>query len=441
MEHSAPSFSPDGKIVLWTVLNRTYRASMMEMTFENGRWSSPHRAAFADSTADDYYPSFSPDGKKLYFSSRRKVPAGYSENRSLRIWEVDRTEHGWGVPVPFDSLVSDGEEYAHSITSEGTLFFSSSQGGSTSWNLLRSAKVNGVYTRPELLPYSINSVGYEDGPYVAPDESFLIFDSQRPEGLDGGIDLYISFNKEGEGWTIPVTMGPKINSNAAERFARLSPDGKYLFFGSGRNMSETNIGFDIFWIDAAVIEELRKEATAQTKIDQPLGQDIIASLRNDDAESASSKFKLWLTLHPNSLDATIVYSSLLRKQKNYPEAARILAVNPVQWAESSAVMMEKALVKFGLNNDDEALRLLAPILAEGDQLRERYIYLSRALLDMERFDISDEYFEKAMTLHASPAPYYTRGCVYAKLGEKDKAFIALNKAVDLGMSVRKEYED
>lgn len=44
MEHSAPSFSPDGKIVLWTVLDRMYHASMMEMTFENGRWSSPHRA-------------------------------------------------------------------------------------------------------------------------------------------------------------------------------------------------------------------------------------------------------------------------------------------------------------------------------------------------------------------------------------------------------------
>ena len=237
-----------------------------------------------------------------------------------------------------------------------------------------------------------------------------------------------------------MNMGPKINSDATERFARLSPDGKYIFFGSGRNMSETNIGFDIFWIDAAVIEELRKEATAQTKIDQPLGQDIINSLRNDDADSASSKLKQWLTLHPNSLDATIIYSSLLRRQKNYPEAERILTQNPVKRAENTAVIMEKALVKFGLNNDEEALRILAPILTEGDQLRERYIYLSRALLDMTRFEISDEYFEKAMTLHASPAPYFNRGCAYAKVGEKDKAFVALNKAVELGMGVKKEYE-
>jgi Tol biopolymer transport system component len=441
MEHSAPSFSPDGKIVLWTVLDRTYRASMMEMTFENGRWSAPHRAAFADSTADDYYPSFSPDGKKLYFSSRRKLPAGYPDNHSIRIWEVDRTEHGWGNPVPVDSTVSDGEDYAHSITRDGTFYFSSSQGGSTNWNIMRSEKVNGMYTRPQLLPYSINSVGYEDGPYVAPDESFLIFDSQRPEGLDGGIDLYISFKTENGGWTIPVNMGPKINSNAAERFARLSPDGKYFFFGSTRNMSETNIGFDIFWIDAAVIEELRKEPSAETKIDQPLGKDIMASLRKDDVDSGSGYFKQWLDLHPNSLDAAIIYSSLLRRQKNYPEADRVLTQNSVRWAENKAVIMEKALVKFGLHNDEEALRILSPILKEGDQLRERYIYLSRALLDMARFEISDEYFEKAMAIHASPGPYFNRGCAYAKMGEIDKAFVALNKAVDFGIGVRKEYED
>jgi tetratricopeptide (TPR) repeat protein len=82
-----------------------------------------------------------------------------------------------------------------------------------------------------------------------------------------------------------------------------------------------------------------------------------------------------------------------------------------------------------------------PILVEGDQLRERYIYLSNALLGMGRFEVSDDYFEKAMTLHASPSPYYSRGCVYAKMGQKDKAFVALNRAVDLGMRVRKEYED
>ena len=69
MEHSAPAFSPDGSVVLWTVVDSNYHGYLLEMKFEQGKWSSPQRPSFADSTADDYYPSFAPDGKKLYFSS------------------------------------------------------------------------------------------------------------------------------------------------------------------------------------------------------------------------------------------------------------------------------------------------------------------------------------------------------------------------------------
>ena len=50
-------------------------------------------------------------------------------------------------------------------------------------------------------------------------------------------------------------MGAKVNSEWAERFARISPDGKYLFFG--RNTSH---GFDIYWIDAGIINELKEQA-------------------------------------------------------------------------------------------------------------------------------------------------------------------------------------
>src|SRR5688572_21085935 len=317
MEHSSPAFSPDGKVVLWTVLNRSYHAAMMEMNLEDGKWSAPHRPTFADSTADDYYPSFSPDGKTLYFSSRRKVPAGFPENRGIRIWQVDRNEDSWGNPVPFDTTVSNGEDYAHSITKDGTLYYSTSEGGAINWCLRSAQKTNDHYLESELLPYSINSVDYEDGPYVAPDERFLIFESQRPEGMGGSGDLYVSFRNNDGGWNVPVNMGPKINSTATERFARLSPDGKYLFFGSTRNNSATNIGFDIFWIDAKVIDELQKEATAQTKIDLPLGQEIISSLFLNEVDSASRKMGSWLSLHPKSLDATVVYSSLLRKQKHF----------------------------------------------------------------------------------------------------------------------------
>ncbi len=112
-----------------------------------------------------------------------------------------------------------------------------------------------------------------------------------------------------------------------------------------------------------------------------------------------------------------------------------------RWKENTSIIMEMALVNFGMNKVDEAGRLLAPLLVPGDQLRERYIYLSNALLDMGKPISSDEYFEKAMSLGAGSFPYYYRARALALIGEKDRAFAALHKAVELGgYNVKKDYE-
>lgn len=134
-EHSAPAFSPDGSVVLWTVVDSTFRGFLVEMKYVNGQWSKPARPSFADSTADDYYPSFSVDGTKLFFSSRRKLPPGYPQGGDIRIWEVDRIKNGWGKPIPFDTTISRGHEFAHSVSKNGTLYLSSAPGGGISFNI------------------------------------------------------------------------------------------------------------------------------------------------------------------------------------------------------------------------------------------------------------------------------------------------------------------
>ncbi len=441
MEHSAPAFSNDGSVVLWTVVDNNYHGFLLEMKYDQGKWSVPQKPSFADSIADDYYPSFSVDGKKLYFSSRRKLPEGYPKVGDMRIWEVERNQNGWGKPVPLDTTVSQGQDYAHSITKNGTLYFSSSLGGGTNWNIRKSDYINGRQSRPVLLPYSINSVDYEEGPYISPDESFLILESQRPDGIEGSIDLYISFKNKSGFWTIPVNMGSKINSKYAERFARLSPNGKYLFFASTRNQSVNNKGFDIYWIDAKVIDELRNDETVKMTIEQPLGDAIIDALFRSDTERSAGFLKQWLSLYPDCLDAIVIYSSILRKQQNYSQAEQLLSNKAGKWNENISMIMEMALVKFGVNKDDEAVRLLAPILVDGDQLRERYVYLSGALLDIEKLKTSDEYFEKAMAIFPSSFPYFNRACALARKGQTDKAFEALDKAVEYGgYNARSDYE-
>ena len=358
----------------------------------------------------------------------------------MRIWEVEWNSGHWKDALPFDTTVSQGKEFAHSIASNGTLYFSVAPESGRNMNVLKAEMKNGRYAKPMALPFSINSVDYEDGPYIAPDESFLILESQRPEGIGGSLDLYISFKADDNRWTLPMNMGPTINTTYSERFARLSPDGKYLFFGSSRNQSADNFGFDIYWIDARIIDELRADALRQI-IDQPLGDEILTALSRKENQRSGELLRQWLDNHPHNLDATILYSSALRKLQRCADANKLLDNTPLTWKDNTNILMEMALVKTCLHKDDEAEIVLSPLLATGDQQRDRYIHLSNELLEMGMFQKSDLYFIKAMDSHSNMYDYYRRAQAYALVGETGKAIHYLQKAVDQGYNFKGEIEN
>lgn len=252
-EHSAPAFSPDGRTVLWTIVEMNKPARLMEMTMTGNAWSAPHSPSFADTLHDDFYPFFSADGKYLLFSSRRVLPTAATP-KDMSLWIVERKGNNWGAAIPFDTTVSKGVEYAHSLSKNGDLFFSvrEVENGKSSWKIFFSKFIDKKYTTAQPLDTSINNGSYVDGPFVAADESFLVFESDRAGGM-GSIDLYICFKDVNGKWSFPKNMGAKINSPAAERFAGVSPDGKYLFFGSNRSSALP----DIYWISSKVIDELK----------------------------------------------------------------------------------------------------------------------------------------------------------------------------------------
>ncbi|MGZ8536841.1 MAG: TolB family protein [Flavisolibacter sp.] len=249
LEHSAPAFSPDGKTVVWTIMKMpSYQMRLLEMNFSNNKWSPAHVPSFSDTTINEVDPNFSADGNTLYFSTDRKVHSSWQGTNTL--WYVNKTKDGWSKAKPLDTNLYKKDIYASSIANNGNRYYTVGPQGSPDWNIFTTD--NSGKSSP--LPPHINTKGYEDGPFIAPDESFLIFESDRPIDKESFIDLYISFRKKDGSWAEPVNMGPKINTQFAERFARVSPDGKYLFFG--RN---TGNGFDIYWIDSGIIDELKKQ--------------------------------------------------------------------------------------------------------------------------------------------------------------------------------------
>jgi predicted Rdx family selenoprotein len=137
----------------------------------------------------------------------------------------------------------------------GTIYFDTFDANNTSVPIRFSKIENGVRQAPQALGPEINTGTYMSHPFIASDESYLIWDAKR-EGGQGDSDLYISYRKNDGGWTQAINLGDKINTDAWEAAASISPDGKYLFFN--RNVgSSAYENVDIFWVSTQIIEELR----------------------------------------------------------------------------------------------------------------------------------------------------------------------------------------
>ncbi len=218
----------------------------------NGRWSSPKAVSFPDPYTYGQ-PAISPDGEQFFFVVHK--PAGPNgQERDNDIWFQEKNGLGWSdVIKPGPPLNSNKSELGPSVSRKGNVYFYSFdiEGGFGSVDIYCSRLTEGGYKKPENLGDSINTEFMDTLPYIAPDESYLLFSSMHPDGY-GDFDLYVSYKKEDGTWTKAKNLGEKINSSARESTSVVSPDGKYLFFMSRRN----GIG-EFFWVDAKIIEELR----------------------------------------------------------------------------------------------------------------------------------------------------------------------------------------
>jgi len=236
----------------------------------NGIWNKPLKASFSSNHYDGDF-SLSPNGKMLYLASDRPLEKGKPKPENSSIWVIRKTDSGWSGPRLLEYPVNSGQHDSYpSVTTDGTLyFFSRRNGGFGSSDIYRSKLNKGKYTHVENLGTTINTEYNEVDPFIAPDESYMIFCTNKPGGY-GEEDLYISFlKKENSSWTKPVNMGKEINSSKADWMPYVTPDGKYFFFTSNKMMKLSpdiqksitdlpgNGSRDIYWVDAKIIEELK----------------------------------------------------------------------------------------------------------------------------------------------------------------------------------------
>jgi hypothetical protein len=242
---------------------------------KDGRWTLPESGPLVL----EYYRKYSefdftaaPDGRGIYFQTTR--PTDPQDTRDdHNIWVVDWTGSNWGEPRPLPAPANseDHHEAYPTATLSGTVyFFSGEREESPSYDIYRSQFVNGEYLPQERLDWPINTDFDEHDPYVAPDESYLMFGSRRPGGF-GRDDTYICFRREDGSWTHPINIGHPLNSSNRDNRINVTPDGRYFFFASGRAtdlpkgeklttpLVRTYGDNDVYWADAAFINDLKAD--------------------------------------------------------------------------------------------------------------------------------------------------------------------------------------
>ena len=274
-------FSPDGDEVFYFISGPSFQPRIiLSSHIENKVWTRPKELPFFDKKRTDARPFMTPDGRRLFFNSGRpyKGMDESSGDRHNEIWFVAKNITSWGEPqkIGFGGKNSGAGTFP-SVASSGNIYFSTmTEEGMP--NIFYSKFENGIYNIPERLGDGVNGNAKDRNyhPYIAPDESYLLFDSMRDDDTFGEQDIYVSFrDKEGK-WSNAQNVGKIVNSSNAELRPYVTFDGKYLFFISNRKidpklpvmeMSDNEIGNlinspgnglqDIYWVSAKIIEVLR----------------------------------------------------------------------------------------------------------------------------------------------------------------------------------------
>lgn len=242
-------FALEGRVFIFQkFIDRKSQTFIMRLKDE--KWTAPELIPFWETMVHNGDFVFASDDKTMLYQVKSETENGLVSN----IWRVELTENGWGKrsPLPYPVNTRYDESFASEAANKNLYFFSRRPGGKGQSDLYMCTWRNSVYSEPINLE-NLNTEHHEWDPFIAPDESWLIFCSTKPGGL-GGDDLYISFRGKNGEWTPPVHMGSEINSPRSENRPFVTQDGRYFFYTSTRNGNR-----DTFWIRAEILDHFRKE--------------------------------------------------------------------------------------------------------------------------------------------------------------------------------------
>jgi hypothetical protein len=224
------AITPDGKEIYyheqkgWGAINT---AKTKVFRFDGRKWNGP-TVVFQKFVG----PALSPDGNTMYFAAHHQMVSR-------------RTKDGWSTPEVF---IEDTRSLYDLMPTTSGVFYVASEPDNEDKKFgitfsFSTMTISDGHATIKSLGRPLNEPGFNGDFYVAPDESYMIVSAKETKTLE--CELYISFRKPDSEWTVPVSLGPKINDGPAHRWAQyVSPDGKYLFYTRATTSRDTAV----YWV-------------------------------------------------------------------------------------------------------------------------------------------------------------------------------------------------
>lgn len=229
------AFAPDGRSFYFT-RSENKKLTIYCSRHEGGSWSEPTQAPFTEARYAQADPAFGADGSLYFISNRPKDQTDTLPDYD--IWFVSpQAGGGWSAPQNLQAVNTDSAEYYISFAQNGNLYFASSRaGGLGEEDIYVSRWTSGQYTAPQNLGASVNSEKSEYDPGVSPAEDLIVFASSGRLDTFGGADLYGARRFSEGNWQPATHFDHVFNTSTREYCPYFSPDSRYFFFTSERDV-------------------------------------------------------------------------------------------------------------------------------------------------------------------------------------------------------------
>lgn len=240
------SFSPDLKEMYFTVLDVVDsiqgKTAIFYSQVQGQKWTRPKKADFTKGVMNyELLPHVSLNGDRIYFSAGGEV-----DSKKSGVWYVVRNEDNWSKAKKLDLPFSLGRVSDFNQGPHGDIFLTKM----SEKKMYYSERKNDDISDIKALDIEFGVHGF-----MAPEGDYLLVNAQIKDENRNDHDLFVIFKGKDNSWSKPINLGASINTNYSETVARITPDGKFLFFGRYNEPGKLS---NIYWVSTKVITQLKE---------------------------------------------------------------------------------------------------------------------------------------------------------------------------------------